>query len=133
VLSRDLHRQGIYPPIDILPSLSRQMKAGIGEAKTRPDHRFLADQLYALYARGRDLRRLVAIIGEAALSAEERRILDFADRLERRFIGQGLTNRTIEETLELAWALLDPLPAELLTRIPGELIHRHRGEAEVRT
>ena len=59
--------------------------------------------------------------------------LDFADRLERRFIGQGLTNRTIEETLELAWALLDPLPAELLTRIPGELIHRHRGEAEVRT
>ncbi len=133
VLSRDLHRQGIYPPIDILPSLSRQMKAGIGEAKTRPDHRFLADQLYALYARGRDLRRLVAIIGEAALSAEERRILDFADRLERRFIGQGMTNRTIEETLELAWALLDPLPAELLTRIPGELIHRRRGEAEVRT
>ncbi len=130
VLSRDLHRQGIYPPVDILPSLSRQMKAGIGEGKTRADHRFLADQLYALYARGRDLRRLVAIIGEAALSAEERLILDFADRLEQRFISQGKTNRSIDETLDLAWALLDPLPPEMLKRIPDALIRQRRGGAE---
>jgi V/A-type H+-transporting ATPase subunit B len=125
VLSRDLHRKGIYPPIDVLPSLSRQMKAGIGEAKTREDHRFVADQLYALYARGRDLRRLVAIIGEAALSAEERGILAFADQLEERFIGQGLTNRTIDETLDLAWELLGPVPRSLLKRIPETLIEKH--------
>lgn len=125
VLSRDLHRKGIYPPIDVLPSLSRQMGAGIGEVKTRRDHRFVADQLYALYARGRDLRRLVAIIGEAALSADEQCILKFADEFEERFTGQGRTNRTIDETLDLAWDLLAALPGHLLTRIPEDLIEQH--------
>lgn len=125
VLSRDLHRKGIYPPIDVLPSLSRQMKTGIGEVKTRRDHRFVADQLYALYARGRDLRRLVAIIGEAALSADERGILEFANEFEERFTGQGKVNRTIDETLDLAWELMAPLPVYLLTRIPEELIEMH--------
>ncbi len=125
VLSRDLHRKGIYPPIDVLPSLSRQMNAGIGEAKTRRDHRSVADQLYALYARGRDLRRLVAIIGEAALSADEQRILAFAGQFETHFIGQGNTDRTIGETLNLAWDLLADIPAHMLKRIPEDLIKQH--------
>ncbi|MBM3126211.1 MAG: V-type ATP synthase subunit B [Chloroflexi bacterium] len=129
VLSRDLHRKGIYPPIDVLPSLSRLMNEGIGKGKTRLDHRSVADQLYALYAEGRDLRRLVAIIGEAALSAEDRRVLDFAKRFEASYIGQGMVNREIIETLDGAWNLLSPMPAELLKRIPKEFIeqyHKHK-------
>ncbi len=125
VLSRDLHRKGIYPPIDVLPSLSRLMNEGIGKGKTRADHRSVADQLYALYAEGRDLRRLVAIIGEAALSAEDRRVLDFAKRFEENFIGQGMVNREIAETLIHAWELLTPMPAELLKRIPQEFIEQY--------
>jgi V/A-type H+-transporting ATPase subunit B len=125
VLSRDLHRKGIYPPIDVLPSLSRLMDAGIGEGKTRSDHRALADQLYALYAEGRDLRRLMAIIGEAALSADDRRVLAFTDQFEAEFIGQGLVNRSIEETLALAWNMLAPMPADALKRIPQEFIAMH--------
>ena len=132
VLSRDLHRKGIYPPIDVLPSLSRLMNAGIGEGKTRADHRAVADQLYALYAQGRDLRRLVAIIGEAALSADDRRVLAFADRFEAEFVGQAAgVNRSVEETLALAWDLLAPMPAETLKRIPQKYIetyHRNSGK-----
>jgi V/A-type H+-transporting ATPase subunit B len=128
VLSRDLHRKGIYPPIDVLPSLSRLMNAGIGEGKTRPDHRSVADQLYALYAQGRDLRRLVAIIGEAALSADDRKVLAFADRFENRFVGQGSVDRGISETLETAWDLLKPMPAELLKRIPQEFIEMYHSD-----
>jgi V/A-type H+-transporting ATPase subunit B len=125
VMSRDLHRKGIYPPIDVLPSLSRLMNEGIGKGKTRADHRSVADQLYALYAEGRDLRRLVAIIGEAALSAEDRRVLEFAKRFEETFVGQGMTNREISETLNRAWELLTPVPAELLKRIPKEFIEQY--------
>ncbi len=125
VLSRDLHRKGIYPPIDVLPSLSRLMNEGIGKGKTRVDHRSIADQLYTLYAEGRDLRRLVAIIGEAALSAEDRRVLDFAKRFEETFIGQGLVNREVIETLDHAWELLSPMPADLLKRIPKEFIEQY--------
>ncbi|MCL5995715.1 MAG: V-type ATP synthase subunit B [Chloroflexi bacterium] len=125
VLSRDLHRKGIYPPIDVLPSLSRMMNAAIGAGKTRADHRALADQLYAFYAQARDLRRLTAIIGEAALSNDDRRILAFADRFERAFIGQGLANRPVQETLSLAWDLLSEMPADVLKRIPQELIARY--------
>jgi V/A-type H+-transporting ATPase subunit B len=129
VLSRDLHRKGIFPPIDVLPSLSRLMNAGIGEGKTRADHRALADQLYALYAEGRDLRRLMAIIGESALSSDDRRVLEFAKSFEEIFIGQGLVDRTIAETLSLAWDLLAPLPPELLKRIPKGFIDQyHRWE-----
>ncbi len=127
VLNRDMHHRGIYPPVDVLPSLSRLMNAGIGEGKTRADHRPVADQLYALYAQGRDLRQLVTIVGEAALSKEDRRILAFAEAFERHFVGQGMTNRTIEETLSAAWDLLAPLPADLLKRIPQrylEMYHR---------
>jgi V/A-type H+-transporting ATPase subunit B len=129
VLSRDLHRKGIYPPIDVLPSLSRLMNAGIGQGKTRADHRSLADQLYSLYAEGRDLRRLMAIIGEAALSADDRRVLKFAGSFEEEFIGQGAVDRGITETLDQAWELLAPLPPELLKRIPKEYIETyHRRE-----
>jgi V/A-type H+-transporting ATPase subunit B len=125
VLSRDLHRKGVYPPIDVLPSLSRLMNAAIGEDRTRSDHRLVADQLYALYAEGRDLRRLVAIVGEAALSEDDRRVLTFADRFEGQFVRQGLTNRDITETLELSWELLAPMPAELLKRIPQDMIDKY--------
>jgi V/A-type H+-transporting ATPase subunit B len=109
----------------VLPSLSRLMNAGIGDDKTRPDHRYVADQLYALYAEGRDLRRLVAIIGEAALSANDRRVLDFAERFERKFIGQGKVDRDIRETLDLAWQLLAFMPRELLKRIPQQFIEKY--------
>jgi V/A-type H+/Na+-transporting ATPase subunit B len=125
VLRRDLHRKGIYPPVDVLPSLSRLMNAGIGEGKTRRDHRFIADQLYALYAEGRDLRRLVAIIGEAALSANDRLVLNFAGRFEESFVGQGMIDRDVEATLNLAWELLAPLPLELLKRIPQEYLEEY--------
>ncbi|WKZ43788.1 MAG: V-type ATP synthase subunit B [Anaerolineales bacterium] len=125
VLSRDMHRKGIYPPIDVLPSLSRLMNEGIGKNKTRADHRPLADQLYALYAEGRDLRRLVAIIGEAALSAEDRRVLEFANRFEDSFVGQGTASREILETLDYAWELLAPIPGEALKRIPRDYIEQY--------
>jgi V/A-type H+-transporting ATPase subunit B len=125
VLSRDLHRKGIYPPVDVLPSLSRLMNAGIGSGKTRPDHRAVADQLYALYAEGRDLRKLVAIIGEAALSTEDRGVLDFAKRFEQEFIGQEDANREISESLNLAWNLMASMPAELLKRIPRAMLEQY--------
>lgn len=124
-LNRDLHRKGIYPPIDVLPSLSRLMNAGIGERKTRADHRSLADQLYAFYAEGRDLRRLVAIIGEAALSIEDRRVLEFTNRFEETFVGQGTSSREIAQTLDAAWELLATMPPDLLKRIPREFIERY--------
>ena len=125
VLSRELHRKGIYPPIDVLPSLSRLMNSGIGAGKTRADHRAVADQLYALYAQGRDLRRLVAIIGEAALSAEDRQVLNFARQFEEKFVGQGQVEREIANTLDLAWELLAPMPAESLKRVPREYIEKY--------
>ncbi len=124
VLSRDLHRKGIYPPIDPLPSLSRLMNAGIGQGKTRPDHRQVADQLYAFYAQGRDLRRLVAIVGEAALSETDRRYLSFAEKFEQLFVNQGPTNRTLEETFTHAWELLALFPPRELKRIKTEFIEK---------
>ena len=124
VLSRELHARGIFPPIDALPCLSRLMNAGIGEGKTRPEHRVVADQLYALYARGRELRRLITVIGEAALKESERRILDFADRFETELIGQGPQRRGIDETFEVAWRLLAIIPREELTSLPDELVDR---------
>jgi len=125
VLSRDLHRRGIDPPIDVLPSLSRLMNAGIGEGKTRRDHRQLADQLYAFYAEGRDLRRLVAIIGEASLSDQDRRYLEFADRFEHEFIAQSW-RRSIEETLSMGWQVLEPFDEASLKRISPEVIRAYR-------
>jgi V/A-type H+-transporting ATPase subunit B len=125
VLSRDLHRRGIAPPIDVLPSLSRLMSGGIGAGKTRADHREVADQIYALYAQGRDLRKLVAIIGEASLTEADLRFLQFADAFEQRFVGQE-TGRTIDETLDLAWELLSAFPDNELKRISPEMIATYR-------
>ncbi|MDI3280168.1 MAG: V-type ATP synthase subunit B [Bacillota bacterium] len=132
VLSRQLHRRGIFPPIDVLPCLSRLMNLGIGAGKTREDHRNVADQLYAAYAQGRDLRRLVSIIGEEALSELDRKYLKFAEDFEQRFISQGEENREIEETLRLAWELLSTFPTSELKRIKREFIEKYlprEGEA----
>jgi V/A-type H+-transporting ATPase subunit B len=117
VLDREMHRRGLYPPIDVLPSLSRLMSAGIGEGKTRADHREWSDQLYAIYARGREARMMAAILGEAGLPAVDRRALEFADRFERDFIAQGRGRRSMVETLAVGWRLLEGLPREDLTRI----------------
>ena len=125
VLSRDLHRKGIFPPIDVLPSLSRLMNSGIGPGKTREDHRNVADQVYASYAQGRELRRLVSIVGEAALSPEDRLYLEFADRFEQRYLNQGRTVRAINETLDQAWELLSMLPEASLKRIRAETIRKY--------
>lgn len=126
VLSRDLDRRGVYPPIDVLPSLSRLMNAGIGAGKTRDDHRQVADQLYACFARGKELRRLVSIVGEQALSDEDRRYLAFADDFEQEFVGQGRDSRTITETLETAWSLLDRFPPAELKRIKPETLKQRK-------
>ncbi len=129
VLSRELHRKGIYPPIDVLPSLSRLMNAGIGKGKTREDHKQVSDQLYALYAEGRELRGLAAIVGEEALSEREKLILKFAEEFEKRFIQQGANeNRSIRKTLEIAWELLSMLPKEELTRISPEIREKYYRE-----
>ena len=117
VLSRELHRRGVFPPIDVLPSLSRLMNAGIGEGRTAPEHRKWADQLYAIYARGREARLMVAIVGEAGLAAADRRALAFADAFERELVGQGRTRRTIHETIEVGFRLMDALPAEDLVKL----------------
>jgi V/A-type H+-transporting ATPase subunit B len=117
VLSRQLHRRGVFPPIDTLPCLSRLMNLGIGEGKTREDHRAVANQLYAAYAQGRDLRRLVAIVGEEALSDTDRRYLRFADDFESRIVGQGDEGRSIEETLSIGWELMAGLPMSELKRV----------------
>jgi len=126
VLARDLHRRGVDPPVDVLPSLSRLMNSGVGEGRTREDHRPVADQLFALVARGREVRQLSSIVGEAGLSDEDRRVLDFAAAFERRFIDQGARRRTIEETLDLAWELLGEFPAEELRRLDTDLVARRK-------
>jgi V/A-type H+-transporting ATPase subunit B len=123
VISRELHRKGIYPPINVLPSLSRLMNAGIGGDKTRDDHKKVSDQCYALYAEGRDLRGLVAIVGKDALSKRDLQILDFAEAFEDKYVRQGKDeDRSIEDTLDLAWNLLATVDQDILTRIDAETI-----------
>ncbi len=126
VLSRDLHRQGLYPPIDPLPCLSRLMNAGIGEGSTREDHKQLSDQLYAIYAEGRDLRNLSAIVGEEALSDTDQLFLKFASDFEQRFITQDKgDDRSITDTLELGWELLAPIPEGELKRVKQSYIEKY--------
>jgi V/A-type H+-transporting ATPase subunit B len=126
VVNRDLHRKGIYPPINVLPSLSRLMNLGIGNGKTRDDHKKVSDQMYAGYAEGNDLRGLVAIVGKDALSERDRLLLEFADLFENRFVRQGYDeDRTIEDTLTIGWDLLSTLPVEQLTRIDRDLINKY--------
>ena len=132
VLSRDLQRKGVYPSIDVLPSLSRLMNQGIGKGRTREDHRGVADQLYAAYANGKDLRSLSAIVGEEALSSGDKKYLKFADDFEKKFVNQGFyEDRPIEDTLGLGWELLSSLPEADMKRVKKEFIDKYgKWEAE---
>ena len=126
IVDRGLHRRGIYPPIDVSPSLSRLMREGIGKDRTREDHREVSDQLYYAYAEGRAFRDLVAVVGEEALSNRDKLYLNFADAFEKRFVRQGeYENRDIEQTLDLGWDLLSMLPEVELKRIDPSTIAKH--------
>ena len=120
VLSRELHRRGVFPPVDVLPSLSRLMNAGIGRGRTVAEHREWADQLYAIYARGREARQMAAIVGEAGLAPADRRAMTFAEQFEQQLISQGEARRPLAETIDIGWRLLDTLPREDLLRLSEE-------------
>ena len=125
VVDRNLHRKGIYPPLNPLPSLSRLMRLGIGAGLTREDHDQIQNQMYAAYAEGQDLRGLVAIVGKEALSDRDREFLEFADLFENEFIRQGRDeDRSIDETLETAWRLLATLSEDVLVKIDRETIEK---------
>jgi len=126
ILSRELQRRGIYPPVDVLPSLSRLKEKGIGEGRTREDHSGLSNQLFSAYARGKEARELSIILGEAALSEEDKLFVRFSDAFEERFIRQGEhDNRTIEETLAIGWDLLRILPRSELKRVKEDQIRKY--------
>jgi V/A-type H+-transporting ATPase subunit B len=126
VLSRDLFRKGIYPPVDVLPSLSRLMSGGIGEGKTRGDHSGVSDQLYSAYAEGRGLRDLVAVVGEEALTERDQSFLKFAQAFEDKYITQSVDeDRTIFESLDQGWDLLKILPKTELKRVKEEFIEKY--------
>ncbi|NLI74544.1 MAG: V-type ATP synthase subunit B [Euryarchaeota archaeon] len=129
VTSRELHRAGIYPPINVSASLSRLMNAGIGPELTREDHKAISDQLYAAYAEGKDLRGLVAIVGKDALSERDQHFLEFADAFEDKFVRQGTDeDRDIETTLDIAWELVAGLPINQLSRIDRKYIETYHPE-----
>ncbi|MBB6098262.1 V/A-type H+-transporting ATPase subunit B [Deinobacterium chartae] len=128
VVDRALNQKGIFPPINPLPSLSRLMGNGIGKGKTRADHKNVSDQLFAAYANGLDLRKLVAITGEDALTENDKLYLRFADDFEQYFINQGDQDRSIEDSLKVAWAILSKLPKSELTRISRDAIDKFYGE-----
>ncbi|NHJ00542.1 MAG: V-type ATP synthase subunit B [Candidatus Heimdallarchaeota archaeon] len=135
IVDRDLYRRGIYPPIDPMPSLSRLMREGIGKGRTHACHKSVADQMFAGYSLGRNLRDLVAVVGEESLTPVDKKYLTFADRFENEFLSQGYyEERGIFETLELAWDLLSDLPEDELKRIPPRMLklyhpkYRHRKE-----
>ncbi|HQH11827.1 MAG TPA: V-type ATP synthase subunit B [Candidatus Sumerlaeota bacterium] len=129
IISRSLHRKGIYPPIDVLPSLSRLRDKGIGEERTRADHPNWASQIFASYARGKEAQELATILGEAALSPVDRQHLLFANRFEQEFVQQGeYEDRSIEKTLEIGWSLLAELPRLELKRIKDEYLDKYLPE-----
>lgn len=126
VLDRELDYKGIYPPVSVLPSLSRLMKDGIGEGATREDHQTLANQLLATYAKVQDAKALASVIGEDELSKEDKLLLNFGNEFEKRFINQSFTeNRSINETLDLGWELLSALPRNMLDRVDDKTIEQH--------
>lgn len=126
VLDRGLYNRGIYPPVNVLMSLSRLMKEGIGPGKTREDHGDVSNQLYASYSRGQELRSLAIIVGEESLSETDRKYLRFADAFERRFLSQGFyENRSIEETLDVGWEVLSIIPESELTNIKDVYIEKY--------
>ncbi|NLJ96416.1 MAG: V-type ATP synthase subunit B, partial [Clostridiales bacterium] len=126
ILSRELHRQGIEPPIDVLPSLSRLKDKGIGEGKTRKDHANTMNQIFAAYARGKEAKELMVVLGEAALTEIDKLYADFSDAFEKEYVSQGYDlNRDIEETLDLGWRLLRMLPRTELKRISDKLLDEY--------
>lgn len=129
ILSRELYRKNIMPPIDVLPSLSRLKDKGIGENKTRADHADTMNQLFAAYARGKEAKELMVILGEAALTEIDKKYAKFADEFENRYVSQGYqTNREIEETLDIGWDLLSILPRGELKRIKDEYLDKYYGK-----
>jgi V/A-type H+-transporting ATPase subunit B len=129
-LSRSLHQAGIYPPIDVLPSLSRLKDKGIGKGKTREDHSGLLNELFAAYARGRDAKELAIVLGESALTETDRTFVKMSDEFERRFVRQGRDeNRSIEQTLSIGWKLLSMLPLQELKRVSPALIEKYMPKA----
>ncbi|XOQ45022.1 MAG: Archaeal/vacuolar-type H+-ATPase subunit B/Vma2 [Clostridium sp.] len=129
ILSRELYRKGIAPPIDVLPSLSRLKDKGIGKGKTREDHADTMNQLFAAYARGKDAKELMVVLGEAALTDIDKLYAKFADEFEKQYVSQGYdSNRSIEETLNLGWKLLSILPRSELKRIKDEYLDEYYGK-----
>lgn len=125
-IDRDLHNKGIYPPINVLPSLSRLMKTAIGENITRKDHGDVSNQLYAKYAIGKDAISMKAVVGEESLSKEDKISIEFLNRFEKEFISQGqFEDRTIEDSLDIAWSILRGFPAHMLNRIPDEILSEY--------
>ena len=131
VLGRSLHRQNVFPPVDLLPCLSRLMNNGIGEGRTTAWHREWSNQLYASYARGRDVRKLMAIVGEDALTPMDKNYLNFTVSFETNMVGQGFTRRTIEETFDIGWKLMGLLPKTELTRISRETVDEFYQETKL--
>ncbi|HRO65883.1 MAG TPA: V-type ATP synthase subunit B, partial [Candidatus Dojkabacteria bacterium] len=126
VLAPELEKKGIKPPVAVLASLSRLMNKGIGEGKTREDHSGVANQLFAGYAKGRELRELAQILGESSLSEDDRKFVQFVDAFEKEFVNQGYENdRSIEESLNLGWKLLAMLPEKELKRVKKEHIEKY--------
>ena len=131
ILSRELYRKNIAPPIDVLPSLSRLKDKGIGQGKTREDHAATMNQLFAAYARGKDAKELMVVLGEAALTETDKLYANFADAFEREYVSQGYrTDRSVEETLDLGWKLLGMLPRSELKRISDALLDEYYGKVE---
>ena len=129
ILSRELYRKGVTPPIDVLPSLSRLKDKGIGEGKTRKDHAATMNQLFAAYSRGKDAKELMVILGEAALTEIDKKYAEFADRFETEYVSQGYTtDRSIEETLNIGWKLLSILPRSELKRINDATLDQYYGK-----
>ena len=123
ILSRELYRKGVTPPIDVLPSLSRLKDKGIGEGKTRADHANVMNQLFSAYARGKEAKELMVILGEAALTDIDKLYARFADEFEKKYVSQGnTTNRTIQETMDIGWELLRILPRSELKRIDDKYL-----------
>jgi V/A-type H+-transporting ATPase subunit B len=130
ILDRNLHRAGVYPPIAVLPSLSRLKQKGIGPGKTREDHADLSNQLFGAYARGIQAKELAVILGEAALSDDDKSFVRFANEFEQRFIAQGAhEDRAIEDTLAIGWELIKLLPRAEVKRIKDEYVTKYMGDA----
>ncbi|MER2225666.1 MAG: V-type ATP synthase subunit B [Carnobacterium sp.] len=131
ILSRELYNSGVQPPIDVLPSLSRLKDKGTGEGKTRKDHAATMNQLFAAYAQGKQAKELAVVLGDSALSAEDKMFAEFANRFEKEYVNQGnYTNRTIEETLDLGWELLSILPRTELKRIKDDMLDEYLPKGE---